>query len=143
MTLLQSFQGLMLHFQAVNDLLPPGEAKEGLEKALERADRAIVEGRDAIQNLRSSAAATNELAESIAVLGEQLGKSGMLRVSVEGPHANCTRSFGTIFIGSGARLCKMRSPTPTQIILKQKSRMVADSFGCVFGMMGKVSIRGC
>src|SRR5882757_5467610 len=33
-TLLQSFQGLMLHFQTVNDLLPPGRAKEALEKAL-------------------------------------------------------------------------------------------------------------
>src|SRR5260370_28734291 len=31
-TLLQSFQGLMLHFQTVNDLLPPGKAKEALEK---------------------------------------------------------------------------------------------------------------
>ena len=53
-TLLQSFQALMLHFQTVNDLLPPGEAKEALEKVLDRADKAIVEGRDAIQNLRSS-----------------------------------------------------------------------------------------
>ena len=32
-TLLQSFQGLMLHFQAVNDLLPAGKAK-GLSKRL-------------------------------------------------------------------------------------------------------------
>ncbi len=58
-TLLQSFQGLMLHFQAVNDLLSPGQAKERLEKALDRADQAIVEGRDAIQNLRSSTTVTN------------------------------------------------------------------------------------
>jgi signal transduction histidine kinase len=90
-TLLQSFQGLMLHFQAVNDLLPAGQAKEALEKALDRADQAIVEGRDAIQNLRSSTTVTNELAQAIAALGEDVGGvlrggsgSATLRVSVEG-----------------------------------------------------------
>jgi len=90
-TLLQSFQGLMLHFQTANDLLPPGKAKEALEKALDRADQAIAEGRDAIQNLRSSTSVTNELGEAMAALGEEFGgardgKSGSpkLRVSVDG-----------------------------------------------------------
>jgi signal transduction histidine kinase len=90
-TLLQSFQGLMLNFQAVYDRLPPGKARDDLEKALDRADRAIIEGRDAIQNLRSSATATNELAQALAALGEDLGcaqgaagTSPTLRVSVEG-----------------------------------------------------------
>jgi signal transduction histidine kinase len=90
-TLLQSFQGLMLHFQAVNDLLPPGKAKEAFEKALDRADQAIVEGRDAIQNLRSSTAVTNDLAEAITALGEELATardsesaSATFRVSIEG-----------------------------------------------------------
>lgn len=90
-TLLQSFQGLMLHFQAVDDMLPPGQAKDALEKALDRADRAIVEGRDAIQNLRSSTTITNELAQALAALGEELGcaRNGggtlpPLRISVEG-----------------------------------------------------------
>jgi signal transduction histidine kinase len=90
-TLLQSVQGLMLHFQAVNDLLPPGNAKEALEKALDRADQAIVEGRDAIQNLRSSTTITNDLAEAITFLGEELAgardsetASATFRVSIEG-----------------------------------------------------------
>jgi signal transduction histidine kinase len=90
-TLLQSFQGLMLHFQAVNDLLPPGKAKEALEKALDRADQAIVEGRDAIQNLRSSTTVTDDLAEAITFLGEELAgardsesTSATFRVSIEG-----------------------------------------------------------
>jgi signal transduction histidine kinase len=90
-TLLQSFQALMLHFQTVNDLLPPGEAKEALEKVLDRADEAIVEGRDAIQNLRSSTASTNELAEALTALGEELAGTGdggrgsaRFRVSIEG-----------------------------------------------------------
>jgi signal transduction histidine kinase len=90
-TLLQSFQALMLHFQAVQDLHPPGKAREALEKALDRADQAIVEGRDAIQNLRSSTAVTNDLAEAITALGEELGgardgesASATFRVSIEG-----------------------------------------------------------
>ena len=90
-TLLQSFQGLMLHFQAVYDLLPPGAAKEALEKVLDRADQAIVEGRDAIQNLRSSTTVTNDLAQAMTALGEELagardGKkaSATFHVSIEG-----------------------------------------------------------
>ena len=85
-TLLQSFQGLMLHFQAVNDQLPPGKVKDAMEKALDRADRAIAEGRDAIQNLRSSATLNNELGEALAALGEEFGGQGLptLRVSIEG-----------------------------------------------------------
>jgi signal transduction histidine kinase len=90
-TLLQSFQGLMLRFQAVNHLLPSGETKEALEKVLDRADQAIVEGRDAIQNLRSSTTNTNELAQAIAALGEELAgpregerAPATFRVSVEG-----------------------------------------------------------
>jgi signal transduction histidine kinase len=90
-TLLQSFQGLMLHFQTVNDLLPPGKAKDALEKALDRADQAIAESRDAIQDIRSPAIASNDLAVSIAALGEELAaaadvdkKLATLCVSVEG-----------------------------------------------------------
>src|SRR6202163_1112592 len=90
-TLLQSFQALMLHFQAVNDLLPSGKAKEAIERALDRANQAIVESREAIQNLRSSTTVTNELAQALAVLGEELGgardcESGSARLqgSVEG-----------------------------------------------------------
>jgi signal transduction histidine kinase len=90
-TLLQSFQGLMLHFQTVNDLLPAGKAKEALEKALDRADQAIVEGRDAIQNLRSSTTATNDLAQAMTTLGEEFAGargggrgSAKFYVSIEG-----------------------------------------------------------
>lgn len=88
-TLLQSFQALMLHFQSVSDMLPHGEAKDALEEALGHADRAILEGRNAIQNLRSSTIVTNELAQAIAALGEELADRGdtkpaRLRVSVEG-----------------------------------------------------------
>jgi signal transduction histidine kinase len=90
-TLLQSFQALMLHFQAVHDMLPPGSAREALDKVLDQADRAIVEGRDAIQNLRSAPGSTDELAQAITALGAELGaaydrekRSPMFRVSIEG-----------------------------------------------------------
>ena len=55
-TLLQSFHGLLLRFQAVLDLLPqrPVDAKETLEGAIAQAARAITEGRDAVQDLRPS-----------------------------------------------------------------------------------------
>jgi hypothetical protein len=55
-SLLQGFQGLMFRLEAVRQLLPerPGEAVKSLDCALEAADQAIGEGRDAVQNLRSS-----------------------------------------------------------------------------------------
>src|SRR5580658_9310962 len=90
-TLLQSFQALMIHFQAVDNLLPPGKGKDALEKVLDRADRALVEGRNAIQNIRSSTTVTNELSHAVTALGEELagphdGKNApaTFRVSVEG-----------------------------------------------------------
>jgi signal transduction histidine kinase/ligand-binding sensor domain-containing protein len=73
-TLLQSFQGLTLHFQRARNLLPEraAEAIRTLDRALDRADQAIVEGRDAIHDLRSLAPAARGLAEEITSLGEQL-----------------------------------------------------------------------
>jgi signal transduction histidine kinase len=50
-TLLQSFQGLLLRFQIVSQLLPERsvEAKEKLDWAIDQAADAIAEGRDAVQ----------------------------------------------------------------------------------------------
>jgi signal transduction histidine kinase/ligand-binding sensor domain-containing protein len=91
-TLLQSFQGLMLRFQSARDLLPaqPVQAVEALDAALDRADQAIVESRDAIQNLRSSTVVSNELAQAITSLAEELNSGngekgcGTFSMSVEG-----------------------------------------------------------
>jgi signal transduction histidine kinase/ligand-binding sensor domain-containing protein len=86
-TLLQSFQGLMLRLQVVDDLLPPGKAKQQLEQSLERADQAIAEGRDAVYDLRSSATAANDLAQAVRALGEELATldSTAFHLVVEGP----------------------------------------------------------
>lgn len=66
-TLLQSFQGLMLRFQTVENLLPgrPEKAKEILEDALDRADTALTESRNAIQDIRSSPSESANIAQSI------------------------------------------------------------------------------
>jgi signal transduction histidine kinase len=86
-TLLQSFHGLMLHFQVVNKLLPEGKAKAQLEKTMERADRAIAEGRSAVYDLRSPAIATNDLQEALNAVGSELSSDndGVFGLTVEGP----------------------------------------------------------
>ncbi|HYI93598.1 MAG TPA: two-component regulator propeller domain-containing protein, partial [Bryobacteraceae bacterium] len=85
-TLLQSFQGLMLRLQVVDDLLPPGKAKEQLEQSLERADQAIAEGRSAVSDLRSSVTTTNDLAHALRAVGDELATkdSSAFHLVVEG-----------------------------------------------------------
>jgi signal transduction histidine kinase/ligand-binding sensor domain-containing protein len=91
-TLLQSFQGLLLRFQSASNLLPtrPDEAKQRLAKALDQAAAAIAEGRDAVQGLRPSAFETNDLANGITAMGEDLTSdasaldSPTINVEVEG-----------------------------------------------------------
>jgi signal transduction histidine kinase/ligand-binding sensor domain-containing protein len=95
-TLLQSFHGLMLRFQAATNLLPerPVEAKQRFESAIDQAAQAITEGRDAVQGLRSSTVETNDLAMAISALGEQLAADGtiadsaLFRMAVEGTPRN-------------------------------------------------------
>jgi signal transduction histidine kinase/ligand-binding sensor domain-containing protein len=73
-TLLQSFQGLLLHLQVVSDLLPmrAQEGKQKLGSAMDQAVDAIREGRDAVQELRSSVTVTNDVALALNVLGQEL-----------------------------------------------------------------------
>lgn len=91
-TLLQSFQGLLFWFQAAIDLLPgrPYEARERLERAVERAEEALTEGRNAIQGLRLSTKETNDLAVALNTLAVELAanqsgqNSPVFEVQVEG-----------------------------------------------------------
>jgi signal transduction histidine kinase len=95
-TLLQSFHGLLLSFQTVYDLLPtrPTEAKESLGSVIDEAAKAITEGRDAVQGLRSSTVETNDLAAAIRAIGEELSVDGTVQntaafqVEVEGAPRN-------------------------------------------------------
>jgi ligand-binding sensor domain-containing protein/signal transduction histidine kinase len=91
-TLLQSFHGLLLRFQTASQLLPdrPIEAKEKLDSTIERASDALTEGRNAVQGLRDSTVQTNDLAQAIDTLGEELKadpayqRPPTFRVTVEG-----------------------------------------------------------
>jgi signal transduction histidine kinase len=91
-TLLQSFHGLLLRFQAVDNLLPgrPADAQKTLKSAIERASQAITEGRDAVQELRSSTVVVNDLALALNTLGMELagGSSTAFHVEVEGRSRN-------------------------------------------------------
>ena len=61
-------------FSRLSKLLParPDEAKQRLDTAIEQAAEAITEGRDAVQGLRSSAFETNDLANAITAIAEEL-----------------------------------------------------------------------
>ena len=89
-TLLQSFHGLLLRFQAVSNELPAGNSKKKLDSAIDQAAQAITEGRDAVQGLRASTVERNDLALAIRTMGEELavdavnGNSVEFSVQVEG-----------------------------------------------------------
>jgi signal transduction histidine kinase/ligand-binding sensor domain-containing protein len=73
-SLLQGFQGLMFRLQAVRQLLPErvDDAAQFLDSAMQAGDEAIGEGRDAVQNLRSSTLDDCDLPKSLAALGGEL-----------------------------------------------------------------------
>jgi signal transduction histidine kinase len=91
-TLLQSFHGLLLRFQTAYELFPtrPDEALKTLGSAIDQAAEAITEGRDAVQGLRSSTVVTNDLAQAINTLSEELAagetsaNNAVFHVGVEG-----------------------------------------------------------
>src|SRR5260221_2716716 len=91
-TLLQSFQGVLMKFSGVTYLIRdrPAEAEETLERVIAQATQAIIEGRDAVQGLRSSTVISDDLARAIGQLGEELAADQTqqncpeFRVRVEG-----------------------------------------------------------
>ena len=91
-TLLQSFQGLLLRFQTVSNLLPSRaeEAKQKLDGAIDQAAQAITESRDAVHDLRSSAVLGGDLGVAITALAKEFANDQTLRdcpdfhVQVEG-----------------------------------------------------------
>jgi signal transduction histidine kinase len=95
-TLLQSFQGLLLHFQTAYALFDtrPADAKRVLASSIDQTAQAITEGREAVQGLRASTVESNDLAQAITTLGEQLAAEASsatsvgLHVEVEGTPRN-------------------------------------------------------
>jgi signal transduction histidine kinase len=91
-TLLQTFQGVVFHFQAATNMLPgrPDDAKRKFESALDQAARALTEGRDAVQAMRESVVASDDLTEALSALATHLfddvpeSQGATVRVNVEG-----------------------------------------------------------
>lgn len=75
-TLLQSFQGLMLRFQALDSMLPgqPTAAKKALGEALDRADDALNESRSAIQDIRSSGSVVSNFPQALNVIMSKMAE---------------------------------------------------------------------
>jgi signal transduction histidine kinase len=71
-------------------MLPEGPAKERLNGAIDQTAEAITEGRDAVQDIRSSTEVSNNLAQAIGALGHELAASdatphhAAFGISVEG-----------------------------------------------------------
>jgi signal transduction histidine kinase/ligand-binding sensor domain-containing protein len=75
-TMLQSFHGVLMKLSLVASRIKDPQ----LETIVKQARQAVTEGRDAVQGLRSSAVLTNELAQAIRTLGEELA------ADPKGPH---------------------------------------------------------
>lgn len=100
-TLLQSFHGLMLRFQAVQNMLPdqPLEAEQSLQTAIDRAAKAITEGRNAVQELRSENPGSSDFVQSLTSIGHQLAVDH----SPAG-HGGNAATFEVLVEGAGRRL---------------------------------------
>jgi len=86
-TLLQGVQGLILKFQEISEEIPhDAPARKMMEKALDRADDVLIEGRDRVKDLRIQPAATPDLPPAIGTMGAELAKEQSTRfnLSVEG-----------------------------------------------------------
>src|SRR6202030_1052591 len=83
-TLLQSFQGLIPVFQTARNLLPgqSDRAAEVLDEGLHDAADAIVEGRNAIQNLRAKPSLDPDLGSLLNAAGKELAHSSEAEGSV-------------------------------------------------------------
>jgi signal transduction histidine kinase len=74
-TLLQGFQGLVLHFQAALDQIPDQEpARQTMKNALSQSDLLLIEGRRRVRDLREEGSTANELSKELASYGEELAK---------------------------------------------------------------------
>jgi len=91
-TLLQSFNAVLLHFGMAARLVrsQPEAAQKLLDETIEQARRAVKEGREAVQGLRSSVTEREEFSETLRTLTEELARDPThggtvdARLSIEG-----------------------------------------------------------
>ena len=78
-TLLQTFQAALIQMQAASQYCYRGARKrppKAIQKAITTSAGAIAEGREAIQNMRSSTVTKNDLARALRVAGDQMAAEG-------------------------------------------------------------------
>jgi signal transduction histidine kinase len=97
-SLLQGFQGLLLHLQVAQSMLPsrPGEARSAIEKVLDQGDQALSEARNAVQGLRTPVQVSDDLAQALGATGRELAAgndSVDFQVMVEGKPRNLDPVF--------------------------------------------------
>ncbi|KQV84577.1 hypothetical protein ASD15_05145 [Massilia sp. Root351] len=74
-TFLQSLHGLILHFQAVANRLPPGsDTRLLMDKTLTQADQVLIEGRDQVMDLRVTPGGS--LAQALKDAGAAMAANG-------------------------------------------------------------------
>ena len=101
-TLLQSFHGLILRFQAARDMLPerPDAANEALGSAIDRAAAAVAESRHAVQALRGEQDGLDELGESLATLDGEFRTA----TAAEAQHGHFHTAYRIVLEGTPRRL---------------------------------------
>jgi len=121
-TLLQSAQGMLLSFQAVADGLPRNShARHSMERALDRAEQVIAEGRDRISGLRGLMAPAEDLAAAFQTLQLEAGgpASVAYRVSTFGQPMALRSAVRDAFyqVGREAVFNSLRHAQATQIVV--------------------------
>jgi signal transduction histidine kinase/ligand-binding sensor domain-containing protein len=84
-TMLQTFQSALIQMQAAFNQLSrrPEIASETLKRAIAISEMAIAEGREAIQNMRSSTVDTNNLARALRAEGDRMAAQGSATFAVK------------------------------------------------------------
>jgi signal transduction histidine kinase/streptogramin lyase len=84
-TLLQGFQGLILSFHAATQRVQDLELRQWIERAIDRAEAAMIEGRERMRELRELPEVGSSLESALAQLGGAMVAAGCtFRVSVVG-----------------------------------------------------------
>jgi signal transduction histidine kinase/ligand-binding sensor domain-containing protein len=81
-TLIQSVDALMLYLQAAIDQPDRERSRQMLEKALDRADEALSEGRERVHTLRIEATSVQDLAQALTDYGEGRAQDHAMEFSV-------------------------------------------------------------
>jgi signal transduction histidine kinase len=111
-TLLQGMQGLMLHFQAAADGMAPGTpARSTIERALERGDDVLLEGRDRVRDLRASGPSATLEARLAALIGEPMvpGSAAIALRTRGTPRAICAPVVEELAAIAGEALANARA----------------------------------